>query len=103
MDGVRNGKHKGRSLQQCQRPLFQVEVHQRIHITVRAQAVDLHAVLPEGGVTTLERKLAQIRHGETPLAVWRATSNDQLGRGLHGPRIEASRAAVGEFLISVRN
>ena len=29
----------------------------------------VHAVLPEGGVTALERKLAQIRHGETPLSL----------------------------------
>jgi hypothetical protein len=67
-------------------------------IAVLAQAVDLHAVVPKGGVTTFERKLSQIRHGETPLAVGRATSKDKLGRGLRGPRIKASPSVVGEFL-----
>ena len=89
--------------QQCQRPLFQVKVHQRIHITVRAQAVDLHAKLPEGGVTAFERKVAQVRHGETPFAIGRPTSNDKSGRGVHGQRIEASCAGVGGISIPVRN
>ena len=43
-------------------------MYRRIDITVLAQAMDLHAVLPEGRVTTLDRKLSQIRHGDTPAA-----------------------------------
>src|SRR5262245_38174354 len=54
----------GSSLHECKRPLFEVEVHQAIRSVLLVDAVDLRAMLTEGGIAALEGYLAKIRHWE---------------------------------------
>ena len=92
-----------RSLYTRAHPVFNVEVHPSIFNVVLAQPVNLHAVFPEGGVTTFKGKLAQIGHGEAPLAIGSATPNDKVGLDLHRPRIQDHMRAARGISVSVRN
>ena len=72
-------------------------MHQAIRGIVLVQAVDLRAVLSEGGVAAFQRELSHVGHWEALVTIRRAATDDEREFVIHWPRIEKLRGRRDYF------